>query len=355
MPIGELLFYVVLKLCWGVREIVLCMIQIQGKHIMQKKALIIGITGQDGAFLAKFLLENDYLVYGTSRDAELSRFDSLVKLGIHEKVKLFSMSLIDFRSVFQMFQEIQPDEVYNLAGQTSVSLSFKLPVETLESISLGTLNILEVLRLLKCKSKFYNASSSECFGNTDGIAANEVTPFRPRSPYGVAKASAFWQVDNYRQAYNLFASSGILFNHESYLRPPRFVTQKIITSACDIAKKKSFELEIGNISIERDWGWAPEYVVAMHAILQQDKPDNFIIATGNTISLKEFIKKTFDYFGLNYENHIVVNEHLYRPTDIAISKADPSKARHILNWEAKTRVNEVIKNMIEYNLSQKDI
>jgi GDPmannose 4,6-dehydratase len=319
---------------------------------MQKKALIIGITGQDGAFLAKYLLGNNYLVYGTSRDAELSKFDSLFKLGIHGKVKLFSMSLIDFRSVFQVFLEIQPDEVYNLAGQTSVSLSFKLPVETLESISLGTLNILEVLRLLKFKTKFYNASSSECFGNTEGIPANELTPFKPRSPYGVAKASSFWQVDNYRQAYNLFAASGILFNHESYLRPTRFVTQKIITSVCDIANKKINEFEIGNINIERDWGWAPEYVVAMHSILQQEEPEDFIIATGNTISLKEFIIKTFEYFGLSYENYLVVNEGLFRPTDIIISKADPSKAKKILKWEAETNVDGVIKNMIEYNLNE---
>jgi GDPmannose 4,6-dehydratase len=319
---------------------------------MQKKALIIGITGQDGAFLAKYLLDHNYLVYGTSRDAELSKFDSLVKLGIHNNVKLFSMSLIDFRSVFQVFLELQPDEVYNLAGQTSVSLSFKLPVETLESISLGTLNILEVLRLLKFKSKFYNASSSECFGNTDGIPANELTPFKPRSPYGVAKASSFWQVDNYRQAYNLFTASGILFNHESYLRPTRFVTQKIITSVCDIAKKKIHELEIGNINIERDWGWAPEYVVAMHSILQQEEPEDFIIATGTSITLKDFIAKTFDYFGLNYENHLVVNEGLLRPTDIIISKADPLKAKNILKWEAKTNVDGVIKNMIEYNLNE---
>ena len=319
---------------------------------MQKKALIIGITGQDGAFLAKYLLDHNYLVYRTSRDAELSKFDSLVKLGIHGKVKLFSMSLIDFRSVFQVFLEIQPDEVYNLAGQTSVSLSFKLPVETLESISLGTLNILEVLRLLKFKSKFYNASSSECFGNTAGIPANELTPFMPRSPYGVAKASSFWLVDNYRQAYNLFAASGILFNHESYLRPSRFVTQKIITSVCDIANKKISEFEIGNINIERDWGWAPEYVVAMHSILQQEEPEDFIIATGNSISLKEFIVKTFEYFGLNYENHLVVNEGLFRPTDIIISKADPSKAKKILKWEAKTNVDGVIKNMIEYKLNE---
>jgi GDPmannose 4,6-dehydratase len=319
---------------------------------MQKKALIIGITGQDGAFLAKYLLELGYSVFGTSRDADLSKFDSLVSLGIFDKVKLFSMSLTDFRSVFQVFLEIKPDEIYNLAGQTSVSLSFKLPVETLESISLGTLNILEVLRLLRIDSKFYNASSSECFGNTDGIPATETTPFKPKSPYGVAKSSSFWQVENYRQAYNLFASSGILFNHESYLRPSRFVTQKIISAVCDIARKKLNILEIGNINIERDWGWAPEYVVAMHSILQQDEPDDFIIATGISITLKEFIIKAFNYFGLKYDDYLIVNEDLLRPTDIIVSRANPEKANNILKWHAKTSVDGVIKNMIEYNLNR---
>jgi GDPmannose 4,6-dehydratase len=319
---------------------------------MNKKALIIGISGQDGAFLAKYLIENNYTVYGTSRDAEMSTFHSLIKLGIKDKIKLISMSLVDFRSVIQTFMEIKPDEVYNLAGQTSVNLSFKLPVETLESISLGTLNILEVLRLFKSDTKFYNASSSECFGNTYGNFANENTPFRPKSPYGVAKASAFWQVENYRQAYNLFVSSGILFNHESYLRPHRFVTQKIISTVCDIANKKSDFLEIGNINIERDWGWAPEYVVAMHAILQKDKPEDYIIATGKSITLETFIKTCFEYFGLNYINHIKVNQEFYRPTDILVSRADPSKAANNLNWKAKTDVFGVINKMIEYNLKK---
>ena len=320
---------------------------------MRKKALIIGISGQDGAFLAKYLIDKDYIVYGTSRDAEMSSFNSLVKLGIKDQIILLSMSLVDFRSVIQIFMEIKPHEVYNLAGQTSVNLSFKLPVETLESISLGTLNILEVLRLLKTDTKLYNASSSECFGNTDGIFADETTPFKPKSPYGVAKASAFWQVENYRQAYNLYAASGILFNHESYLRPQRFVTQKIISNVCDIANKKKEFFEIGNINIERDWGWAPEYVEAMHAILQQDSPQDYIIATGKSITLETFIKTCFEYFGLNYKNHIKLNEDLFRPTDILVSRADPTKASKNLNWFAKTDVFGVIAKMIEYKLNNK--
>ncbi len=321
---------------------------------MRKKALIIGISGQDGAFLAKYLIEKDYIVYGTSRDAEMSNFNSLVELGIKEQIILLSMSLVDFRSVIQIFMEIKPHEVYNLAGQTSVNLSFKLPVETLESISLGTLNILEVLRLLKIETKLYNASSSECFGNTDGNFANETTPFKPKSPYGVAKASAFWQVENYRQAYNLYAASGILFNHESYLRPQRFVTQKIISNVCDIANKKKDFFEIGNINIERDWGWAPEYVEAMHAILQEDSPEDYIIATGKSITLEMFIKTCFEYFGLNYKNHIKLNEDLFRPTDILVSRGDPTKASKNLNWKAKTDVFGVIEKMIEYKLNKKN-
>ena len=210
---------------------------------MKKKALIIGISGQDGSYLANFLLNKNYEVYGTSRDADLSTFSGLKKLSIRDKVKLSSMSLIDFRSVMQTILQIMPDEIYNLAGQSSVGLSFLQPVETLESISIGTLNILEVLRFHKLPTRFYNASSSECFGDTKGKAANEETPFMPRSPYAVAKATAYWQVANYRDAYNLFACSGILFNHESPLRPKRFVTKKIIESACRIAKGKKEKLQ----------------------------------------------------------------------------------------------------------------
>ena len=201
-----------------------------------KKALICGISGQDGAYLAQLLLNQGYTVCGTSRDAQISPFQNLVYLGIKDQVKLESMSLTDFRSVLQVLTKIQPDEVYNLAGQTSVGLSFGQPVETLESIATGTLNLLEAIRFLGAPIKFYNAGSSECFGDTGNIAAEETTPFRPRSPYAVAKATAFWEVANYREAYGLFACSGVLFNHESPLRPERFVTQKIVATACRIVQ-----------------------------------------------------------------------------------------------------------------------
>jgi GDPmannose 4,6-dehydratase len=257
------------------------------------------------------------------------------------------MSLIDFRSVMQTILQIEPEEIYNLAGQTSVGLSFLQPVETLESISVGTLNVLEVLRFHKLPIKFYNACSSECFGDTSGMSANEETPFRPRSPYAVAKSAAFWQIANYREAYNLFSCSGILFNHESPLRAKRFVTRKIIDTAYAISKGEDIKLELGNISIIRDWGWAPEYCYAMHLILLQDKPDDFVISTGKSTSLEEFVEITFQSFNLDYKKYLVLNKELIRPTDISFSLGDSSKAAKILKWEPKVQVKEIIDQMIK--------
>ena len=319
-----------------------------------RKALIIGISGQDGSYLAKLLLKKGYEVHGTSRDADLSNFYGLKKLGIINRIKLHSMSLIDFRSVMQTILQIDPEEIYNLAGQTSVGLSFLQPVETLESISIGTLNILEVLRFHKLPIKFYNACSSECFGDTGGRAANEETPFKPRSPYAVAKSAAFWQVANYREAYNLYSCSGILFNHESPLRAKRFVTKKIIDTACAIASGEKIQLELGNISIIRDWGWAPEYSYAMHLILLQDIPGDFVISTGKSTSLEEFINLTFQYFNLDYRNYIVIKKEFIRPTDIGFSLGDSSKAEELLKWVPKVQINEIIDRMIMDKLSSTD-
>jgi GDPmannose 4,6-dehydratase len=221
-----------------------------------KKALVTGISGQDGSYLAKLLLNNGYDVCGTSRDAQISSFRNLDQIGIRQDVRLDSVALNDFRSVLQVLFKVQPDEVYNLAGQSSVSLSFEQPVETQDSIYLGALNLLEAIRFTGRPIKLYNAGSSECFGDLGSTAATEETAFRPRSPYAVAKSAAFWQVSNYREAYHLFACSGILFNHESPLRPERFVTQKIVRSACRIAQGKQKKLQLGNIEIQRDWGWA---------------------------------------------------------------------------------------------------
>ena len=313
---------------------------------MTKTALICGISGQDGAYLAQLLVNKGYKVYGTSRDAQISSLQNLEYLGIRNQVKCLSMSLTDFRSVLQVLNQVQPHEIYNLAGQSSVGLSFEQPVETLESIATGTLNLLESIRFIGKPTKLYNAGSSECFGDTCGLPADEDTPFRPRSPYAVAKATAFWEVANYREAYKLFACSGILFNHESPLRPDRFVTQKIISTACRIANGSSKKLVLGNINIERDWGYAPDYVEAMYLMLQQDVPEDFVIATGKTISLSNFIAEAFQILGLNWQEHIVYDLALCRPTDISVSRANPQKAREKLGWIASTDIQETIKIMV---------
>lgn len=312
----------------------------------KKKALICGISGQDGAYLAKFLLGKGYEVYGTSRDAQISSFQNLVTIGIRPRVKLESMALNDFRSVLQTIAKIKPDELYNLAGQSSVILSFQQPVETMESISVGNLNLLEAIRFLDLPVKFYNAGSSECFGDTLGVAADENTPFHPKSPYAVAKAAAFWGVANYREAYGLFACSGILFNHESPLRHERFVTKKIVSAACRIAAGSKEKLQLGNISISRDWGWAPEYIKAMWLMLQQDKPDDYVIATGKTYRLEEFIERVFSHLDLDWRKYVTCDESLLRPTEISIGKGNPGKAFYKLGWKAKYKMPEVIEMMI---------
>jgi GDPmannose 4,6-dehydratase len=316
----------------------------------QKIALICGVSGQDGAYLAKLLLNQGYIVYGTSRDAQMSAFNNLTRLGIKEQINLESMALHDFRSVLQILNKIKPQEIYNLAGQSSVGLSFEQPVETLDSIATGTLNLLEAIRFIGEPIKLYNAGSSECFGDIGTTAADETTPFRPRSPYAVAKSTAFWEVANYREAYGLFACSGILFNHDSPLRPERFVTQKIIATACKIAQGDSNKLQLGNISIIRDWGWAPEYVEAMYLMLQQDQPDDYVIATGESYSLESFVAQAFSYVNLDWQDYVITDPSLLRPTDLAISKGNPSKAKAKLGWEAQYKMPDIVKMMIEARL-----
>lgn len=316
-----------------------------------KTALICGISGQDGSYLAQLLLRRSYRVVGTSRDAQVSSFQNLNILGIREQIKFESMALNDFRSVLQVVTRVKPDEIYNLAGQTSVGLSFDQPVETMESIALGTLNLLEVIRFTQEPIKLYNAGSSECFGDTGDRPANEDTAFRPRSPYAVAKAAAFWEVANYREAYKLFACSGILFNHDSPLRPKRFVTQKIVSAACQIADGKLDQLVLGDISIQRDWGWAPDYVEAMYKMMQLDQPEDFVIATGETNKLQDFVAEVFAYFGLDWQNHVVSDRSLFRPTDIAISRGNPEKAKFKLGWEAQFKMQAIAKMMVEANLA----
>jgi GDPmannose 4,6-dehydratase len=312
----------------------------------RRKALICGVGGQDGAYLARFLLSKDYEVWGTSRDAQTSTFSNLSLLGIKEQVILVSMAPNDFRSVLATLRRSDTDEVYFLSGQTSVGLSFEQPVETLESITLGTLNLLEAIRFLERPIKLYHAGSSECFGDVGKMASDESTPFHPRSPYAVAKASAHWLVANYREAYGLFACNGILFNHESPLRPARFVTRKIISAACRIANGSTEKLELGKLNIVRDWGWAPEYVEAMWLMLQHDRADDFIIATGEANSLEEFVRCAFDALGLNWRDHVVSNSGLFRPTDLFWSQGNPAKAERLLGWKPSSTMKEVIQKMI---------
>jgi GDPmannose 4,6-dehydratase len=311
-----------------------------------KKALIIGVSGQDGAYLARLLLEKGYEVHGTSRDHEVSSFRNLQRLEIKDRVKLTSMVTSDFRSVLTALQKADADEIYNLAGQTSVGMSFAYPVETFDSILIGTMNLLECIRLLKHPLKFYNAGSSEVFGNTPE-PATEQTPFHPRSPYATAKAAAHYAVTNYREAYGLFACTGILFNHESPLRPERFVTSKIVSTAVRIASGSGEKLKLGKIDIFRDWGWAPDYVEAMWRMLQQSEPDDYLVATGEERSLQDFVAETFRQVGLDWKDHVESDPALFRPSDIERSCGNAAKAHAKLGWKAEHRFTDIIRLLVE--------
>jgi GDPmannose 4,6-dehydratase len=311
-----------------------------------KRALILGVSGQDGAYLARLLLDKGYEVFGTSRDAALMPFENLARLGIRERVQIRSVAPNDFRSVLNALVQVEPDELYNLSGQSSVGLSFDQPVETMESINTATLNLLEAIRFTRRPIRFYNAGSGECFGDTSGVVTED-SPFRPRSPYAVAKATAHWLVANYREAYSLFACSGILFNHESPLRPVRFVTRKVVQGAVRIAAGAETRLALGNLEVYRDWGWAPEYVEAMWRMLQQDQPGDFIIATGQTRSLQEFVETAFRLVGLDWREHVQLDSSLLRPTDIRRCVADPSRASQRLDWRATSGMAEVIQRMVD--------
>jgi GDPmannose 4,6-dehydratase len=260
-------------------------------------------------------------------------------------VEVISMAVNDFRSVLQVLAKVRPQEIYNLAGQSSVSLSFEQPVETLESISGGTLNLLEGIRFLDPAIRLYSAGSSECFGNTGPLPADENTPFRPRSPYAVAKACAANLVANYREAYQLYACTGLLFNHESPLRPRRFVTRKIIEAAYRIHAGLASQVVLGNLDISRDWGWAPDYVEAMWLLLQRQSPLDVVIATGRTVSLEYFVRAAFAYFELDWEEHVVRDKALLRPSDISYSAANVSLATSSIGWSASHSVDDVVQFM----------
>ncbi len=319
---------------------------------MKKRALIFGVCGQDGVYLARLLHEQGYEVHGTSRDKEMANMVGLHLMGVYDNVTVHSAALLDFRSVLQVIGDVRPDEIYNLAGQSSVGLSFAQPVETFEGIILGTLNILECIRFLKLPARFYNATSGEVFGNTE-TPADEMTPFRPRSPYGVAKSTAFWTVANYRESYGIFACSGILFNHESPLRPSRFVTQKIVRGAVDIAEKRAEKLTLGNLDVSRDWGWAPEYVDAMARMLKRDEPDDYVVATGRSSTLTGFVDAVFDCLSMNSSTYVETTPELLRPTDIRVSVGDPTKAKAKLDWSADITMPKLVNRLVDAELARR--
>jgi len=312
-----------------------------------KRALICGISGQDGGYLTRLLLSKGYAVWGTSRDAQMNEFFGLHRLGIREQVTICSMAINDFRSVLQVIDQVQPDEIYNLAGQSSVGLSFEQPMETLESIAMGCINLLECIRFLKRPIRFYNACSSECFGDTLGLPASETTPFHPQSPYAMAKAAAFWGVSNYRIAYGIFACSGILFNHESPLRPLRFVTRKIISGVERIRRGEQRGLQLGSLDVKRDWGWAPEYVDAMWRMVQREQPEDYVIATGQSHSLATFVERAFAMGGLDWREHITLDPGLARPSEIRVSVGDASKAERELGWKSTYQLEAILQKMLE--------
>ena len=314
-----------------------------------KKALILGVSGQDGALLARLLLNKGYVVFGGTRDAETNSFRNLERLGIRDRVQTVSVSLMDFRSVIHALSRVAPDEIYNLSGQSSVGLSFNQPVETFESISVATLNLLEAIRFLNPKIRFYNAGSSECFGNTLQPAI-ETTPMQPRSPYAVAKSAAFWHVANYREGYGLHCASGILFNHESPLRPARFVTQKVVMAARRISQGSQELLELGDLSIVRDWGWASEYVDAMWRILQHPDPEDFVIATGYSCSLESFVSDIVQQVGLDWRQYVKFNDTFSRPTDLLHSSGNPDKAQRLLGWKATSIGPDIARKLLAEEL-----
>jgi len=313
--------------------------------MIPKSALIFGITGQDGAYLAKFLLQRGYAVFGTSRDKS-GKMSNLQHLQIDDKVQVHIVSVADSEEVREVVKYIHPSEIYYLAGQAQVSVSFAKPVEAFSSITIGTINVLEAIRSHCPDTKFYLASSSEIFGNNI-TPSSEETPFRPVTPYGAAKAAATNIVDIYRNAYGIFACSGIMFSHESPLRPENYVVKRIINGTIDIVEKRRNHLYLGNCSIVRDWGWAPEFVECFWKILQQETPQDFVIATGVGTSLETFIDRIFSRFQLNWKDFVEIDRTLVRPTDIQVSFGNPTKAELQLGWKAQVRMPEVADRLID--------
>jgi GDPmannose 4,6-dehydratase len=319
---------------------------------MSKNALITGITGQDGAYLAKFLLEKGYKVYGLVRRTSTVTTERLEYLGIGGRVELLDGDLTDFSSILHSIEQARPDEFYNLAAQSFVHTSFKQPILTAQVTGVGVLNCLEAIRTIDPRIRFYQASTSEMFGKIKQEVQGEETPFHPRSPYGAAKMFGYWITVNYRESYNMFAGNGILFNHESPLRGLEFVTRKVTDAAARIKLGKQKELRLGNIDAKRDWGYAGDYVEAMWLMLQQNEPDDYVIATGRSTTVRDMCRIAFSCVGLNYEDYVVIDPKFYRPAEVDVLLGNPGKARAKLGWEPKTTLEDLITMMVEADMKR---
>lgn len=323
----------------------------------KKTALITGITGQDGSYLAEFLLEKGYEVFGILRRSSIEntwRIDHLLDDNF-EKREQFHIKYADLQdslSIIKLLEKIQPDEIYNLGAQSDVKISFDIPLFTSDVVGLGACRILEAIRILQLDTRFYQASSSELFGQTSSKPQNENTPFNPCSPYAVAKLYAFHITKNYREAYGLHASNGILFNHESPRRGENFVTRKITKAVAKIVAKKQAKLQLGNIDAKRDWGYAKDYVEAMFLMLQQTLSDDYVIATGETHSVKEFVEIAFELVNLNWQDYVEINPDYFRPKEVDFLLGDCSKAKEKLNWKPKTSFYQLVKMMLEADLKE---
>lgn len=319
---------------------------------MTRKAIITGITGQDGAYLAQNLLNKGYEVYGlVRRSSHFGIADHRLRwLGINNDVHFIDANLTDLSSLLRAVAQVQPDEVYNLAAQSYVASSWQQPILTAQVTGVGATNMLEAIRIGQPDARFYQASSSEMFGLIQEAHQSEKTPFYPRSPYGAAKLFAHWMTVNYRESFNMHASSGILFNHESPLRGIEFVTRKVTDGVAQILLGKKKELRLGNIDAKRDWGHARDYVQAMWLMLQQDTPDDYVVATGETHSVRELCEVAFNYVGLNYEDFVTIDERFYRPAEVDLLIGDPSKAQKELGWEPSVTFQGLIEMMVEADL-----
>ena len=313
------------------------------------KALVTGITGQDGSHLADFLLDKGYEVVGMVRRTSTINFDRIKH--IQDRVTIVQGDLLDQVSIIHILQEHHPDEVFNLAAQSFVPTSWQQPVLTGEFTALGVTRMLDAVRTVDKNIRFYQASSSEMFGKVQQVPQCETTPFYPRSPYGVAKVYGHWITVNYRESYDLFACSGILFNHEGPRRGLEFVTHKITNSVARIKLGLAREVRLGNLESRRDWGWAPDYVRAMWLMLQQDHPDDYVVATGETHSVREFCQEAFDTVGLDWEKHVVVDPNFYRPAEVDMLVGDPSKARRVLGWKPSVNFRELVRLMVDADLA----